>query len=192
MYRRVNLVNSIKSLVWPIGTVALALLVVGLIAVTAPNMNVPTLMLYLGVILLIIGGVQLLIALLLRNKIKLWPALLVLSLLFLYLGFQSFTNADTAAIYFEYGIAIWAALTGLAQIALSFQNKNARMVLLSFGLLSIIIAAVMYFSDNTQNMQFLFGFYTLLLSISLLYGIYILLRLKTDERATTVDTNKNT
>jgi uncharacterized membrane protein HdeD (DUF308 family) len=165
----------IKMLVWPIVIIAIALLVVGLIAVTAPNMTISTLVLYFGVIMMIIGGLQMLISFLLRNKVKEWIALFLLAAVFVYVGIYSFYKVDTAAVYFEIAMAVWALLTGVAQIIVAFRNKGARIFLYSMGILSIIISAIMYFSENTTNLQFLFGFYMLLLSFSLFFLSYKLL-----------------
>lgn len=173
--------NFIKTLVWPITIIAIALLIVGLIAVTAPNMTIPTLVLYFGVIMMIIGGLQMLISFLLRNKVKEWIALFVLAAGFIYIGIYSFYKADVAAVYFEVAMAVWALLTGVAQIIVAFKNQAARVFLYSMGILSIIISAIMYFSENTTNLQFLFGFYMLLLSFSLFFLAYKLIAWKRKE-----------
>jgi uncharacterized membrane protein HdeD (DUF308 family) len=162
----------VKTLAWPIAIIAIALLIVGLIAVTAPNMTVQTLVLYFGVIMMIIGGLQMLISFLLRKKVKAWIALFVLAAGFSYIGIYSFYKVDVAAVYFEIALSVWAFATGIAQIIVAFRNKPARIFLYSMGILSVIISAIMYFSENTTNLQFLFGFYMLLMSFSLFFVAY--------------------
>jgi uncharacterized membrane protein HdeD (DUF308 family) len=168
----------LKSLIWPLGITGLSLLIIGLIAVTAPNMNIPTLILYLGVIFLMVGGMQILLAVLLKKSLNNWGALLTMGIAFTLAGATLFYKADAASVYFEYFISIWAITTGAIQLFLAFQNPKAKLLLLSTGILSLIIGAIMFFSDNTTNLQFLFGFYTLLLSITLLIWVYKIIRMK--------------
>jgi uncharacterized membrane protein HdeD (DUF308 family) len=171
--------NSVlKTLAWPLGIISLALLVIGLIAVTAPNMTIETLVLYFSVMLLIIGGVQLLISIVLKNKMKLWFALAALSVLFLLAGGYMIYNPEKSKVAFENAISIWAVATGIIQLFLAFRNQSTRLFLLSGGALSIIIGLILFFNDNTQNMQFLFGFYTLLLSLFMLLVVFKIFRMK--------------
>jgi uncharacterized membrane protein HdeD (DUF308 family) len=172
--------SIIKTLAWPLGIISLALLVIGLIAVTAPNMTIETLVLYFAVMLLIIGSVQLLIAIVLRNKMKLWLALASLSALFLVAGGYMIYNPEKSKVAFENAISIWAVSTGIIQLFLAFRNQSTRIFLLSGGILSIIIGLILYLNDNTQNMQFLFGFYTLLLSLFMLLVVFKIFRMKTE------------
>jgi len=160
-----------KPAAWNLGIVGLALLVVGLVSVTAPNMTVPTLMLYFGVMLLIIGGVQAALCLILRNKLKSWKAVLVVSVVFGALGFYMIKNANTTADRFTFIMGIWALLIGAVQLFLSISNKGTRIFLISMGIISLFFGGLILLNpfSGANTMTFMVGFYTLMLSFFLLY-----------------------
>jgi uncharacterized membrane protein HdeD (DUF308 family) len=175
--------NALKQLAWPIGIMGLALLIIGLISVTAPNMTVPTLMLYFGVMLLIIGGVQVAVAIFLRNKLQQWIILLILGLLFVVLGFYMVKNADAAAGVFTLLMAVWAGLMGVVQLIMAMTNKAARIFLISMGAISIFFGALIFINpfSGPNTLQFMVGFYTLLFSFFLLYITWKIIASKSSE-----------
>ncbi len=153
------------------GILGLALFILGIVSVTAPNMTVPTLMLYFGVMLLIIGGVQGAVSLLMRKKLSYWPWLLFVSVTFAVTGYYMIRNADVAAGKFTTIMAAWAILSGLIQLIVSIKSKNARVFLISMGIISVFFGGLIFMNPftGTNTIQFIVGFYTLLLSIFLLY-----------------------
>lgn len=173
--------NALKQLGWPLGIIGLALLVIGLISVTAPNMSVETLMLYFGVMLLIIGGVQFTVAALLRQKISRWLLIAAVGVLFAILGFYMIKNTQKAATAFTLIMAVWAGIMGLIQLIIAYFNKPARVFLLSMGCISIFFGAIIFLNpfSGPNTLQFMVGFYTLLLSFFLLYLTFKLLTART-------------
>src|SRR6186997_3128888 len=97
-----------KQIAWQLGILGLALLIIGLVSVTAPNMTVSTLMFYFGTMLLIVGGVEALMCLLLRKKLTYWPWLAFVSVLFMVVGYYMLKNSVTAQSKFNIIIATWA------------------------------------------------------------------------------------
>jgi len=170
----------IKQIAWTLGIIGLALLIIGLVSVTAPNMTVPTLMLYFGVMLLIIGGVQGAICLMMRKKLSYWPWLIFVSVVFAFLGFYMIKNAATAAGKFTLIMAGWAVLVGAIQLVLSFSNKSTRVFLISMGVISIFFGTLIFMNPfkGPNTIPFMVGFYTLLLSFFVLYISFRMLRAK--------------
>jgi uncharacterized membrane protein HdeD (DUF308 family) len=170
----------LKQFAWSLGILGLALLIIGLVSVTAPNMTVPTLMLYFGVMLLIIGGVQGAICLMLRKKITYWPWLLFVATVFALTGFYMVKNADVAAGKFTFIMASWAVVVGIIQLVLSISNKATRVFLVSMGVISIFFGSLIFLNpfSGPNTVQFMVGFYTLLLSFFILYITLKMLRKK--------------
>jgi len=160
-----------KQLLWTLGILGLALFVVGIVSVTAPNMTVPTLMLYFGVMLLIVGGVQGAVCLMMRKKLSYWPWLLFVAVTFAITGYYMIKNANIAAGKFTTIMAGWAILVGIIQLIVALTNKSARVFLISMGAISIFFGVLIFMNPftGTNTIQFIVGFYTLLLSIFILY-----------------------
>jgi uncharacterized membrane protein HdeD (DUF308 family) len=160
-----------KQIFRTLGIFGLALFIIGLVSVTAPNMTVPTLMLYFGVMLLIIGGVQGAISLMMRKKLSYWPWLLFVAVAFAFTGYYMIRNAGAAADKFTVTMASWAILVGIVQFIVAFSNKGMRVFLVSMGGVSIIFGVLVFMNPfhGTNTLQFVVGFYTLLLSIFILY-----------------------
>ncbi|MFN4972208.1 MAG: HdeD family acid-resistance protein [Bacteroidota bacterium] len=175
--------NALKQLGWPLGIIGLALLIIGLISVTAPNMSVETLMMYFGVMLLIIGGVQFTVAAMLKQKISRWLLLAALGVLFAVLGFYMVKNTQKAATAFTLIMAVWAGVMGVVQLIIAYINKPARIFLLSMGGISIFFGVLIFLNpfSGPNTLQFMVGFYTLLLSFFILYLTFKLLTAKTTQ-----------
>ena len=161
----------IKQLFWTLGILGLALFVIGIVSVTAPNMTVSTLMLYFGMMLLIIGGVQIAMCLIMRNKLVYWPWLISVAITFVFFGYYIIKNTDVTAEKFTTIMAIWALLAGTIQLLVSIKNKSVRVFLISMGLISLFFGMLIFWNPftNTNTIQFIVGFYTLLLSLFILY-----------------------
>jgi uncharacterized membrane protein HdeD (DUF308 family) len=169
-----------KQFGWTLTILGLVLLIIGLISVTAPNMTVPTLILYFGMMLLIIGGVQGALCLMLRKKMTYWPYILTVAIIFALAGLYMIKNADAAAARFTIIVACWAILVGGIQLYLSVKNKSIRVFLFSMGVISIFFGALMFFNpfSGPNTIQFMVGFYTLLLSFFVLYVSIRMIRKK--------------
>ena len=170
----------LKQLSWTLGILGLALLVVGLVAVTAPNMTVSTLMLYFGVMLLIIGGVEGAVALMLRKKIRYWMWLLTAALLFAVTGWYMVEYSGSAADTFTTVMAGWAVLVGAVQLFLAIGNRRTRVFLISMGAISVFFGSLIFLNpfSGSNTIQFMVGFYTLLLSMFILYMSWRMMRYK--------------
>jgi uncharacterized membrane protein HdeD (DUF308 family) len=89
-------------------------------------------------------------------------------------------DSKVAKDWFTIIIAIWAALMALVQLAISFKSGQIRIFLISSGLLSLGFAAVIYYNpfEGNNTLNFVVGFYTILLSISLFYLALKLFQIK--------------
>ncbi len=160
-----------KVLTLPLIILGLVLFLFGFIAVTAPNMSVDTLMLYLAYMLIAVGGVAAIVGLIIRKSTKSWYVSFMMGILLFAVGFIVFLKNNEAAHYYNLFIAGWAALMGASLIVASFFQKQLRIVLIVNGMMSLGFGLVIYFNPftGTNTLNFMVGFYTLLLSVMLLY-----------------------
>jgi uncharacterized membrane protein HdeD (DUF308 family) len=160
-----------NQLLWSLGIVGLALFVLGIVSVTAPNMTVATLMLYFGIMLLIIGGIQGAVSLMMKKSLAYWPWLLFISTVFVITGYYMIKNSNVAAAKFTTIMASWAIIVGIIQLIIAVRNKQGRIFLISMGIISLFFGSLIFLNPftGTNTIQFIVGFYTLLLSIFILY-----------------------
>lgn len=165
-----------KIFTLPLIVLGLLLFLFGFIAVTAPNMTVQTLMIYLAFMLAAAGAISIIIGFLMKKQQSSWWVPLLFGLVAIVLSLMIFTNDDASAKYFTIFIATWAGLMGGALIAASFFQQQLRIVLIVNGLMSLGFGAVIYFNpfSGTNTMNFMVGFYTILLSVMILYMAYYL------------------
>lgn len=169
-----------KPLWWTIGLRGLLLLMFGIIAVTAPNMTVQTLMMYLGVMFGGVGIIQLLAGFFLRNKIQKWWQIIPISLVDLSVAFFATQSSNKAAIVFTYIIGFWALLIGVAMLYLALRSKELKIFLyincfLSLGFGIVILTGPF---NTEKNLHFIVGFYTILLSFFVISIAFKLFRFK--------------
>jgi uncharacterized membrane protein HdeD (DUF308 family) len=160
-----------NQLLWTLGIIGLALFILGIVSVTAPNMSVTTLMLYFGIMLLIIGGIQGALSVMMKNKLTYWPWLLFVSIVFASTGYYMIKNSNDAAGKFTSVMAGWAIIVGIIQLIIAIRNKQGRVFLISMGIISLFFGSLIFLNPftGTNTIQFIVGFYTLLLSIFILY-----------------------
>lgn len=166
----------LKGFSLPLAVLGILLFLFGFISVTAPNMSVPTLMIYLAIMFLATGIVAIIVSLLIRKSGSLWWISFLLGVLACVLSYYIFKNDDIAAHYYTVFIASWAGLMGLCLIAASFFQKRLQIILVVNGLMSLGFGLVIYFNpfSGANTLNFMVGFYTILLSIMILYMSYYL------------------
>lgn len=171
-----------KGLSLPLAILGLVLFLFGFIAVTAPNMSVQTLMLYLAYMLMAVGVVSGGVGFIIRKSSKSWLLTLLMGVLILILGIVIFSKNNVAAKYYTIFIATWAALMGASLLLSSFFLDKLKVVLIVNGLLSVGFGLVIYFNPftGTNTLNFMVGFYTLLLSVMMMYLAFKLARSKKD------------
>lgn len=164
----------IKVFTIPLTILGLILFLFGFIAVTTPNMTVGILMLYLAYMLLAAGAISGVVAVVIRKSSKNWYINLMMGILLFVMGCIIFIKNNEAAHYYNLFISVWAGLMGGSLIAASFFQQQLRMVLIVNGLMSLGFALVIYFNPftGTNTLNFMVGFYTLLLSVMLMYLAY--------------------
>jgi uncharacterized membrane protein HdeD (DUF308 family) len=167
----------LKGFTLPLLILGLVLFLFGFIAVTAPNMTPNTLMFYLAYMMFAVGGVTGGVGIIIRKSNKNWFVSVLMGVLFLAIGAIIFMNDATAAAYYTQFIALWAFLMGLSLVAASFFQKQLRVVLIINGLMSLGFGAVIYFNPfSGSTLNFMIGFYTILLSITILYAAFKIMR----------------
>ena len=150
---------------------ALLLLAIGIIAVTAPNMQVDTLVFYLGFLslaMLVLSG--LIVIMLIKDQWR-WIPFAIFAAFDGVLGYYCLFKTSAAAQVFTATISIWAVLMGLGLVAMAFKQKGiGRIVLVLNGVLSLVFAGFVFFNPlHTTSILFMLGFYTILLSLFLIY-----------------------
>jgi uncharacterized membrane protein HdeD (DUF308 family) len=177
----------IKQFYWTLGILGLALFIIGIVSVTAPNMTVQTLMLYFGIMLMAIGGVEGAVSVMMRKKFTYWPWMLFVSIVFGCTGYYMVKHANLAADKFTFIMAGWAVLVGIIQLIVAVKNRAGRVFLISMGAISLFFGILIFTNPfhGTNTIQFIVGFYTLLLSIFILYmtAKYLFARKKQPEIA---------
>ncbi len=156
---------------WSFAVRGLFLLIFGIIAVTAPNMTSETLVLYLGFLMGALGAVFVFVGLMIRKSASNWYSFLILALIDLLIAYYCIFRSDIAAFYFVRLIAIWALFMGLSLFWIGFRlDKTQRIILFINGSLSAGFAFLIYFNPlSMTSTNFMVGFYTILLSLFILY-----------------------
>lgn len=159
-----------SKLWWTVSIRGLLLLIFGIIAVSTP-LTPETLMSYLGFMELGLGIVTGLVVLSLRKSISNWYIILPIALLDLTLGIIIILNTHAAAKYFSLAIAAWALTMGIVQFIVAIKPSPLRIFLIINGVLSLGFAIIIYTNPFAGNnpLNFMVGFYTILLSLFLLF-----------------------
>jgi uncharacterized membrane protein HdeD (DUF308 family) len=168
-----------KGLSLPLIILGLVLFFFGFIAVTAPNMTVQTLMLYLAYMLAVVGGISGVVGIIIRKSSKKWWLTFLMGIVIIGIAVLIFFKLQASAKYYTLFIASWAALMGTALIVASFFQKQLKVVLIVNGLMSVGFGLVIYFNPftGTNTLNFMVGFYTILLSVMMFYLAYRLSRM---------------
>jgi len=181
---------------WSFALRGLFLLIFGIIAVTAPNMTSESLVLYLGFFMGAVGTVFVFVGLMIRKSARNWYSFLLLALLDLIIAYYCIFKSELAAFYFVKLIAVWALFMGISLFWIGFRlEKTQRIILFINGTLSAGFAFLIYFNPlSMTSTNFMVGFYTILLSLFILYISYRLQRgtkSQTAFLATTTDQNNS-
>lgn len=163
---------------WTLALRSLFLLVFGIIAVTAPNMPTETLVFYLGFFSMALLGMFLLLSISLFKSKGSWFPFLLFALLDGVLAYYCLLNTAVAAHAFLAIIAFWALFMGLAIIWLGLKSKGTgRALMLINGALSTVFAFFVFYNPlKSTSVNFMVGFYTILLSLFLFYLTFRLVR----------------
>ena len=171
----------LKKYWWTLALRSLFLLVFGVIAVTAPNMPTETLVFYLGFFSVALLGLFLLLTISLFKAKGSWVPFLLLAVLDAVLAYYCLLKTALAARVFLALIAVWALFMGLAIIWMGMKSKGTgRALMLINGVLSVVFGFFVFFNPlKSTSVNFMVGFYTILLSLFLFYLTYRLFRYPT-------------
>lgn len=172
------MIHSLSKYWWTLAIRSLFLLVFGVIAVTAPNMPTETLVFYLGFFsLAMMAMFALLVVNLLKAKGK-WMPFFFLSIVDAVLAYYCLLETALAAKVFLTIIAFWALFMGGGIMLIGLKNRGTgRALMLINGLLSIVFGFFVFYNPlNSTSVNFMVGFYTILLSLFLMYLTYRLLK----------------
>jgi uncharacterized membrane protein HdeD (DUF308 family) len=159
---------------WSLALQGFCLFVFGLIALMAPNLSTETLVLYLGFLsvcmALLFGfvGWQSF-----QKKTTWWPFAL-LAILDAVIAYYCLFNTAFAATVFLLMIGGWALFMGAAILLIGLKSSGtARVLILINGLLSVAFSMFIFFNPlKSTTVNYMVGFYTLLLSLFLMYLSY--------------------
>lgn len=155
-------------------TRALLLLIIGVIAVTAPHMPLETLVFYLGFLSLAMLLLSVMIATLFVKEKRHRIPFAFFAVFDAVLAYFCLLQTAAAVQVFVIAISIWAALMGLGLLTMSIKQSGiGRIILLLNSVLSFVFAAFVFLNPlKTTSINFMIGFYTLLLSLFLFYLSY--------------------
>lgn len=164
---------------WVFVTRALLLLVIGVIAVTAPHMPLETLVFYLGFLSLAMLILSVMLASLWSKDKRRWLPFGLFVLFDAVLAYFCLLKTSLASQVFVAAVSVWALLMGLGLLRMSITQKGmGRIILLLNCVLSFVFAGFVFFNPlKTTSVNFMIGFYTLLFSLFLLYLSYRLFSL---------------
>jgi len=159
---------------WSLALRGLFLLIFGVIALTAPNMSTETLVLYLGFLsvsmALLFGfvGWQSF-----RRKLVWWP-FIFFTVMDAVIAYYCLFNTAFAANIFLLIIGGWALFMGLAIVLIGLKSSGTgRVLIIINGSLSMAFSAFIFFNPlKSTAVNYMVGFYTILLSLFLLYLSY--------------------
>jgi uncharacterized membrane protein HdeD (DUF308 family) len=120
----------LKGISLPLIILGLVLFLFGFIGVTAPNMTVQTLMLYLAYMLAVVGAICVFVAFVTRKSSQKWWLVLFMGLLFVTVAALVFFNITRSAKYYTLFIASWAGLMGASLLLASVFQKQLQVVLI--------------------------------------------------------------
>ncbi len=134
-------------------------------------MTSETLVLYLGFFMASVGAVFIFVGLMVRKSLSNWFAFLFFALIDLSVAYWCIFKTSQSVVYFVSLIAIWALLMGLVLFWIGLSQKGTtRFLLFINGGLSIGFGVLIYTNPlNMTSINFMLGFYTILLSLFLLY-----------------------
>lgn len=163
--------KNIAKYWWVFALRALLLLIIGVISVTAPNMPLETLVFYLGFLslsMLLISG--LVVAMLLKEGWR-WVPFALFAVFDGVLAYYCLLRTSAAAYLFIAAISFWAVLMGMGLLVMALRQKGTgRILLVLNGALSLVFAGFVFFNPlKSTSANFMIGFYTILLSLFLIY-----------------------
>lgn len=162
---------AIQKLWWAVALRGLLLLGFGIIAVSFPSLSAEALVSYLGVLFLLFGVVMAGMLLQWGQEFSFRWLHIVFSVVDCVLGASILLYRSIAVDYFTTILALWALIMGLIMFVLASSTGPVRIFLVINGMLSVCFALLIYVNPITigNSLNFLVGFYTILLGLFLMY-----------------------
>lgn len=134
-------------------------------------MPLETLVFYLGFLSAAMAAVLFILAQQAKTNEKNWLSLGLFGLIDSVLAYYCLFRTEFAAGIFLAIIALWAVFMGVALVVMALQQKGiGRTMLLLNGVLSLAFAGFVFFNPlQTTAVNFMVGFYAILLSLLLIY-----------------------
>jgi uncharacterized membrane protein HdeD (DUF308 family) len=146
---------------------------------------------FLGIILLVSGGLYFVLSILLRNANKAWFFGLLWGLVDLLTGGYIMLNMAKATDIFTDIIGIFAIIMGISILVSAFFIKAYRIFLYINSIVSLSFGFLILTNPTIGRLDFLVGLYALLLGMFVIYGGFALLTWEKKEKEnTTLTENK--
>jgi uncharacterized membrane protein HdeD (DUF308 family) len=147
---------------------------------------------FLGIILLVSGGLYFTLSLMLRKSNKAWFFGLLWGLIDLATGGYIMLNMAKATTLFTDIIGIFAIVMGISILVSAFFIKGYRVFLYINSFVSLSFGFLILTNPTIGRLDFLVGLYALLLGMFVIYGGYALLnwKKKEEDQTTTITTEK--
>lgn len=159
---------------WSLALQGFCLFVFGLIALTAPNLSTETLVLYLGLLSVCMALLFGFVGWQSFHKKTAWWPFALLAILNAVIAYYCLFDTAFAATVFLLMMGGWALFMGAAILLIGLKSSGtARVLILINGLLSVAFSVFIFINPlKSAAVPYIVGFYTLLLSLFLLYLSY--------------------
>jgi uncharacterized membrane protein HdeD (DUF308 family) len=146
---------------------------------------------FLGIILLVAGGLYFSLSLMLRKSNKAWFYGLIWGIIDLVTGGYIMLNMGKATTLFTDIIGIFAIIMGLSILASAFFIKGYRIFLYINSMVSLSFGFLILTNPTIGRLDFLVGLYALLLGMFIMYGGYALISWKQKEKISETPNENN-
>lgn len=174
-----------KSAGWALIVRGLLFMLFGFLVLFMESKTIYGPMNFLGIVLLISGGLYFVISVMLRKSNKAWVFGLLWGLIDLFTGGYVMLNMSNATDIFTDIIGVFALVMGLSIFVSSFFIKGYRIFLYINAIVSATFGFLILTNPTIGRFDFMIGLYGLLLGMFVIYGGYALLSYKKKEIAET-------
>lgn len=170
-----------KSAGWALVVRGLLFMLFGFLVLFMESKTIYGPMNFLGIILLVSGGLYFALSIMLRKTTKAWFLGLFWGVIDLATGGYIMLNMSKATSLFTDIIGIFAIIMGLSIFISAFFIKSYRIFLYINAIVSLSFGLIILLNPTLGRLDFLIGLYGLLLGMFVVYGGYALLSWKKKE-----------
>lgn len=167
-----------KSAGWALIVQGLLFILFGFLVLFMESKTIYGPMNFLGIILLVSGGLYVILSLMLRKTNRAWIFGILWGLIDLLVGTYVMLNMAQATTIFTNIIGVFAIIMGISIVISSYFIPGYRIFLYINALVSGGFGFIILTNPTLGRLDFLIGLYGLLLGMFIVYGGYVLVRWK--------------